>query len=161
ESQEVISASPHLEALQKRGYEVLYMTDPVDEWAAESLHEFDKKPLVSVMRADLKLNGNEEEKKAKEEQSTVMKPLLDRMQEVLKDHIREVRVSDRLTDSPCCLVISDGSSHAYMDRLLKNKGHKLPTPKRILEINSTHPLVNSVKSLHDRDPKAEQVTEWI
>jgi molecular chaperone HtpG len=161
ESRKAVVDSPHLEALKKRGYEVLYMTDPVDEWAAQGLREFQGKPLVSAMHADLKLEETEEQKREKEERAKGLGPLSDRMKEVLKEHVREVRVSDRLTDSPCCLVVPEGGSHAFVERLLRERGRSMPHVKRILEVNPTHPIIEHLRAMQEREPGSPQVTEWI
>ena len=106
ESKKALEGAPHLEGLRKRGYEVLLMTDPIDEWATESLRTFDGKPLVSAMRADLKIESTEDEKKARQVETEALRPLFERIRAVLGDRVTEVRASDRLTDSPCCLVLA-------------------------------------------------------
>jgi molecular chaperone HtpG len=161
ETRKAVVDSPHLEALKKRGYEVLYMTDPVDEWAAQGLREYQGKPLVSAMHADLKLKETEEEKREKEERAKGLGPLAERMKEVLKEHVREVRVSDRLTDSPCCLVVPEGGSHAFVERLLRERGRGVPRVKRILEVNPAHPIIEHLRALQEREPGSAQVTEWV
>jgi molecular chaperone HtpG len=161
ETRKAVVDSPHIEALKKRGYEVLYMTDPVDEWAAQGLREFQGKPLVSAMHADLKLEETEEAKREKEERAKGLGPLAERMKEVLKEHVREVRVSDRLTDSPCCLVVPEGGSHAFVERLLRERGRSVPRAKRILEVNPTHPIIEHLRAVQEREPGSPQVTEWV
>ncbi len=161
ESKAQVAGSPHLEALKQRGYEVLYLTDPVDEWAITSLREFEGKKLVSAMHAELKLNQTDEQKKAQEEQAGTLKPLLDKMQEVLKEHVREVRASSRLTDSPVCLVLPEGATHAHVERLLRERGRSVPRVKRILEVNPSHPLIGNLKALLEKDGQSAQVKEWI
>ncbi|GAC1351769.1 MAG: molecular chaperone HtpG [Polyangiales bacterium] len=161
ESVKSISNSPHLEGLRSRGYEVLYMTDPVDEWASNSLGQFDGKPLVSAMRADLKLSETPEEKQQKQASETSLKPLLEHIQAVLSEHVREVRLSERLTDSPCCLVIGDAMNHAYLERLLREKGHSSPKTKRVLEINPTHPLIKNLATLRAQNGDSSSINEWI
>jgi molecular chaperone HtpG len=161
ESRKALEGSPHLEALRKRGYEVLYLTDPVDEWAAQGLREFNGKPLVSALQADLKLQETDEEKKQKEEQAQGLKGLTERIKEVLKDSVREVRVSDRMTDSPVCLVLPEGGSPAFLERLLREHGKGMPRAKRILEVNPTHPVIEHLRKLHERDAGSAQVAEWV
>ena len=163
ESRQAVADSPHLEALKQRGYEVLYMTDPVDEWAAQGLREFQGKPLVSALQADLKLQATDEQKKEQEQQAEGLKTLTAKMKDVLKDSVREVRVSDRLTDSPVCLVVPEGGSPAYLERLLqqRGKGMGMPRVKRILEVNPNHPVIAHLKAVNERQPDAAQVTEWI
>ncbi|MCY1020336.1 molecular chaperone HtpG [Pyxidicoccus sp. MSG2] len=163
ESRQAVADSPHLEALKQRGYEVLYMTDPVDEWAAQGLREFQGKPLVSALTSDLKLQATDEQKKEQEQHAEGLKTLTSKMKDVLKDSVREVRVSDRLTDSPVCLVVPEGGSPAYLDRLLqqRGKGMGMPRVKRIMEVNPNHPVIAHLKAVHERQPDAAQVTEWI
>jgi molecular chaperone HtpG len=160
ESRDVLAKGPHTEALLARGYEILYMTDPVDEWAVEGLGDYDGKPLRSVMRAELKL-GSDEEKRAREEQAGVLAPLLGKMRAVLQEVVEEVRVSDRLAESPACLVVPEGAHHASIERLLQRHGHKLPKQKRILEVNPQHPLIASLSAIHAREPSSEKLAEWI
>jgi molecular chaperone HtpG len=161
ETRKAVVDSPHLEALKKRGYEVLYMTDPVDEWSAQGLRDFQGKPLVSAMHADLKLKETEEEKKEKEQRAKGLGPLAERMKDVLKEHVREVRASDRLTDSPCCLVVPEGGSHAFVERLLRERGRSVPRMKRILEVNPKHPVVEHLRALHEKDAGSALVAEWV
>ncbi|RKH61483.1 molecular chaperone HtpG, partial [Corallococcus interemptor] len=161
ESRKAVADSPHLEALKQRGYEVLFMTDPVDEWAAQGLREFQGKQLVSALNADLKLQSTEEEKKAKEQVSEGLKGLTEKMKDVLKEDVREVRVSDRLTDSPVCLVVSEGGTPAYLERLLKERGKGMPRIKRILEVNPKHPVIEHLRGLLASNPSSPQVGEWI
>jgi molecular chaperone HtpG len=161
ESRKALEGSPHLETLRKRGYEVLFLTDPVDEWAAQGLREFNGKPLVSALQADLKLQETAEEKREKEQRAESIKSLTERIKEVLKDAVREVRVSDRLTDSPVCLVLPEGGSPAFLERLLREHGRSTPRAKRILEVNPAHPVIEHLNKLHARDAKSAQVTEWI
>jgi molecular chaperone HtpG len=161
DSHQVLAESPHLEAVLRRGYEILYMTDPVDEFVTEALDKFEGKPLVSVMRADLSLGATDEEKKAREEQSAVLKPLLDKIRVVLQDRVQEVRLSDRLTDSPCCLVVPEGGHHAFMERLLRHHGAKVPSQRRILEINGAHPLTVSLQALVAKNAASPKLDDWI
>jgi molecular chaperone HtpG len=161
ESTKAIESSPHMEELRRRGYEVLFMTDAVDEWAAEGLREFSGKKLVSAMRADLKLNETADQKKEKEEKSVQLRPLMEKMKSVLSSSVEDVRVSDRLTDSPCCLVLSGGGPHAFVDRLLRERGKDVPRAKRVLEVNAAHPVILALASLVEKDPSAERVHDWI
>jgi len=159
ESRKGLVGVPHLEGLRKRGFEVLLMTDPVDEWTAEGLGKFDGKPLVSAMRADLKIEPEPEQKKTREAEATALRPLFDRMRAVLGDRISEVRSSDRLTDSPCCLVLGSGRSHVYVERLLREAGRDVPKSARILEVNPGHEVVKNLKALVDRGDS--RVDDWI
>lgn len=160
ESTKAVAASPHLEALRTRGYEVLYMTDPVDEWAAEGLREFQGKKLVSAMRAELPLDDSDEAKQAREQAKGELGPLLAAMHEILKEHVREVRVSDRLTDSPACLVGVEAGSNPFLERVLKERGHKVPKQARILEVNPSHPLLKKMAALHAKEAASPEVIGW-
>jgi molecular chaperone HtpG len=159
ESRRVLEGVPHLEGLRKRGYEVLYMCDPIDQWTAESLRAFEGKPLVSAMRADLKIEEKEEDKKARELVEGAMKGILERTRAVLGDRVKEVRFGDRLTDSPSCLVIAGAGPHGYVQRLLREAGREVPKSERILELNPRHAILRNLETLVERaDP---QVSEWI
>ena len=159
ESRRVLEGAPHLEGLAKRGYEALFMCDPIDQWTTESLRTFEGKPLVSAMRADLKIEEKEEDKKAREVVESALKGILDRARAVLGDKVKEVRFSDRLTDSPCCLVIAGQGPHAYVQRLLREAGRDVPKSERILELNPRHPVLRNLETLVERgDP---QVSDWL
>ena len=161
ESKEQLASSPHMEALRKRGFEVLLMTDPVDEWAVDALGEFQGKKLVSVARADLSVGTGEAEKKAHEEAAGAIGALITRIRAVLQQQVEEVRASERLTDSPACLVVPEGGHHAFVERLLRERGHKAPPVKRILEVNPQHPLVVGLRGALERDPASPRMDEWI
>jgi molecular chaperone HtpG len=161
ESEAAVANSPHLEALKARGWEVLYMTDPIDEWAVQGLREFDEKQLVSAAKADLELDESEEAKKEREERKGELEGLLGRFQAVLDEDVEEVRLSARLTDSPCCLVVPEGGQHAYLERLMRAQDPSAPKTKRILELNSTHPVIENLRQLHDQDPEGAGLTGWI
>ncbi|HTJ93889.1 MAG TPA: molecular chaperone HtpG [Pararobbsia sp.] len=139
--------SPHLEVFRKKGVEVLLLTDRVDEWALSFLTEFDGKPLASVARGDLDLGElSDEEKQAQEKVSGDLKPLVEKIQDVLKDKAKEVRLTFRLTDSPSCLVADEGDMSGYLQRMLKAAGQTMPESRPILEINPEHPLVQRLNA---------------
>jgi molecular chaperone HtpG len=161
ESRAVAEASPHLEELRRRGYEVLYMTDPVDEWAASSLHEFEGKKLVSAMRAELKLDETDEQKKTKASKAKELEPLIAKMKDALGDKVVDVRLSDRLTDSPACLVLSGEGPHGYVDRVLRERGHDVPKAKRVLEINASHPVIVHLMAVAAAGDAGGKVKDWV
>jgi molecular chaperone HtpG len=139
--------SPHLEVFRKKGIEVLLLTDRVDEWALAYFTEFDGKPLASVARGDLDINAfDDEEKKAHEAIGETMKPLVEKMKDVLKDKAKDVRLTFRLTDSPSCLVADDGEMTGYLQRMLKAAGQTTPDFHPILEINPEHALVKALSA---------------
>ncbi|MBT2971344.1 MAG: molecular chaperone HtpG [gamma proteobacterium symbiont of Ctena orbiculata] len=145
--------SPHLEVLKKKGVEVLLLSDRVDEWLVTSLTEFDGKTLQSVAKGALDLGDLEdkEEKESTEKQTEAHKKLLQRMQDVLGEAVKEIRVSQRLTDSPACLVVEEHDMSANLARVLKSVGQDAPQTKPIMEINATHPLVGRLEGEEDSD----------
>ncbi|MCA8963639.1 MAG: molecular chaperone HtpG [Planctomycetes bacterium] len=149
-------SSPHIEALEKRGFEVLLMTDSIDEWVVDALREFDGKQLVSAAKGALDLPETEEEKQHKEELQKELKPVLERAQKVLDEDVKEVRVTDRLTDSPSCLVNDGLGMSARQERVLREAGHDVPKQKRVLELNPEHPVVKRLAALTDEG----QFAEW-
>jgi molecular chaperone HtpG len=144
-------ASPHLEVLRKKGIEVLLMSDRVDEWMLSFLTEFEGKAIQSVAKGVLDLGALEDEtdKKAQEEAATEHKPLIERIKKALDAHVKDVRVTLRLTESPACLVADDNDMTAGLQRMLKAAGQKIPTAKPILEVNATHPLVQRLQAESD------------
>lgn len=162
ESKQKLAGSPHLESLDSKGYEYLYLTDPIDQWAMDSLREFEGKKIVNAMGADLDIDDDEDAKKAREEKKGELKPLLDAFEETLSDSVREVRISNRLTDSPCCLVIPTGGESAYLERLLRQStGGERATAQRILEINPDHKIIRGLAGLVEREPSSDETREWI
>ena len=146
--------SPQLEVFKKKGIEVLLMTDRVDEWALNYLHEFDGTPLQSVAKGavDLGKLQDEAEKKAAEEAAEAFKPLLAKLKEALKDKAEDVRVTTRLVDSPACLVVQDHGMSTQLARMLKQAGQSAPEVKPVLEVNAEHPLVKKLDgSVHFHD----------
>ena len=138
--------SPQLEVFKKKGIEVLLMTDRVDEWALNYLHEFDGTPMQSVAKGavDLGTLQDEAEKKAAEEAAEAFKPVLAKLKEALKDKAEDVRVTSRLVDSPACLVVQDHGMSTQLARMLKQAGQSMPDVKPVLEVNTEHPLVKKL-----------------
>ena len=146
--------SPQLEVFKKKGIEVLLMTDRVDEWSLNYLHDFDGTPLQSVAKGavDLGKLQDETEKKAAQEAAEAFKPLLAKLKEALKDKAEDVRVTTRLVDSPACLVVQDDGMSNQLARMLKQAGQQAPETKPVLEINAEHALVKKLDgSVHFND----------
>jgi molecular chaperone HtpG len=164
-SRSVLEASPHLEAIKKQGYEVLFMLDPIDQWAVDGLGVHSEKPLVSAMTAELDLEGKkdqgESEENKDESADLELDALLTYVRAVLQDKVEKVRVSKRLTDSPVCLVIPEGGLQPHIERLLRAQNADMPRTKRILEVNPDHALIHSLRDLHGRDASDPDVREWI
>jgi molecular chaperone HtpG len=142
-------ASPHIEALKKQGNEVLLMTEAIDEWVVDALREYDGKPFVSAAKGALDLPESDEDKKKKEELEKELAPVLERVQTALDEYVKTVRVTDRLTDSPACLVNDEGGMSARQEKVLREAGHDVPKQKRILELNAGHAVVQKLQGLSD------------
>ena len=145
------SNSPHLEVFRKKGIEVLVLCDRVDEWLMGNLMEFDGKQFQDVGKGELDLGSleNEEDKKEKDKLETENKDLVGRVQQVLEEKVAEVRVTNRLTDSPACLVVADGDMGAQMRRIMEQAGQAMPDSKPILELNPEHSLVQKLDQESD------------
>ena len=165
-SRRLIEHSPHLEELRKRGYEVLFMTDPIDPFAVSTLNEFEGKPLVNAMTEDLKLAASSEDTAAKDDKAreagTGERPsLLAHMKEVLGDKVSEVRASKRLIDSPTCLVIAEGGMAPHIEQMLRARKMDVPASRRILEVNTDHPVVANLDLAFSASPASDDVRSWI
>jgi len=156
ESEAAARSSPHLEVFRRKEVEVLVLSDRVDEWMLSFLHEFDGKPLTSVARGDLDLGAlhDADDKRRAEESAQAFAGLVGRIREALGDRVKEVRVTDRLTDSPSCLVSDEGDISGTLQRMLKQAGQKAPERKPILEINPGHPLVRRM------DAETGDLADW-
>ena len=150
--------SPHLEIFREKRIEVLLLCDRVDEWLTSSLHEFDGKSLQSVAKGDLDLGDIEtaEDKKQQKEIEKESKDIVERIKKTLGDKVDNVRVSHRLTNSPACIVLNEHDMALYMQHLLKQAGHEMPSSKPVLEINPTHPLVSRMKE----QSNDERFSDW-
>jgi molecular chaperone HtpG len=136
--------SPHLEIFKKKGIEVLLLSDRVDEWLTSNLTEFEAKKLQSVAKGELDLDKDEASEKKLEEKAKSSEKLVKRMKKTLGDRVEDVRVTNRLTDSPACIVIHEHDMAMHMQRILKEAGHAMPGSKPILEINPDHPIVKKL-----------------
>jgi molecular chaperone HtpG len=143
--------SPHLQVFRRKGIEVLLLSDRVDEWLVSHLTEFDGKLLASVAKGELDLDelADEAEKQAAKETGDEYADLVKRMQEVLDERVNTVRISQRLTDSPSCLVMGEQDMAVHMQQMLKQAGHEVPPSKPDLEINPSHTLVSRLKDEAD------------
>ncbi len=148
--------SPHLEIFRKKGIEVLLLSDRVDEWLTAHLMEYQDKKLQSVAKGELDLDKDEESEKALEEKAKASEKLIKRMKDALADRVEDVRVSNRLTDSPACIVLNEHDMAMHMQRILKEAGHDLPSSKPILEINPDHPIVKKL----DKEKSKKKFADW-
>ncbi|BCL18099.1 molecular chaperone HtpG [Micromonospora sagamiensis] len=162
ESRSMIENSPHMEAFRARGYEVLVLTDPVDEVWVERVGEFDGRPLRSIAKGQVDLDTEEEKKNAepeREQQRKDFEALLTWLGEQLADQVREVRLSSRLTTSPACIVGDAHDMTPTLEKMYRAMGQDVPPVKRILELNPTHPLVTGLRQAYEQDGDKEMLTE--
>jgi molecular chaperone HtpG len=158
-----VERSPHLEAFRAKGYEVLFFTDPVDELWLQLPRQFQGKPLVSAAKGDVTPASEDEKKQAEEERRTQeesFKDLLLVLRAKLQDHVKDVRLSSRLTSSPACLVGDEGDISPRMAELFRRTGQDVPTVKRILELNPTHPLLPKLRAIVERDRSDPALAEY-
>merc|ERR1719263_454744 len=167
ESKRSVETSPFLEKLQKKGYEVLYMVDPIDEYAVQQLKEFEGKKLLSATKEGLDLADNEDEKKSFEEAKAKTEPLCKLMKEVLADKVEKVVVSNRLADSPCVLVTGEYGWSANMGRIMKaqalrdSSSSAYMSSKKTMEINPLNPIVKSLRDKAEADQSDKTVKDLI
>jgi molecular chaperone HtpG len=167
ESYKAVETSPFIEQLKKKGYEVIYMVDPIDEYAVQQLKEFDDKKLISATKEGLKMAEDEDEKKAFEEASAKTEPLCKLIKEVLDSNVEKVVVSARLATSPCCLVTGEFGWSANMERIMKaqalrdaNAGQYMAS-KKTMEVNPTHPIIVTLRQKAEEDRGDTTVKDLI
>lgn len=159
DSFEAAKNSPHLEVFRKKGIEVLLMSDRIDEWLVSHLTEFDKKQLQSVTRGGLDLGDmdDEETKQAQEKLEKEFDSVVTRIKAVLTDKVKEVKLSQRLTDSPACIVADDNDMSSQMAKLMASVGQEVPDTLPIFEINGEHDLIKHVADEQDDD----KFNQWV
>ncbi|MDB4712609.1 molecular chaperone HtpG [bacterium] len=162
-SRSAVENSPHLEVFKKKEIEVLFMVEPVDEFILSGFGEYDKKSLKSIAQGDIDLGTEEENKIAdeqKKEASGKYKKLIKKVQDSLKDEVKEVRLSDRLTESASCLVTDDGDMNPQMERIFAAMNQPVPETKRILELNPDHPVIETMNGLIASDKKNPKLAAY-
>lgn len=167
ESKKAVENSPFIERLKKRGLEVLFMVDPIDEYAVQQLKEYDGKKLVCCTKEGLKLDETEEEKKKKEETKAAFEALCRLMKDILGDKVEKVLVSDRIVDSPCCLVTGEYGWSANMERIMKaqalrdNSMSAYMASKKSLEINPENSIMIELKNRAEADKSDKTVKDLV
>jgi molecular chaperone HtpG len=167
ESKKAVENSPFLEKLRKKGYEVIYMVDAIDEYAVGQLKEFEGKKLVSATKEGLKLDESEDEKKKMEEQKEKFDNLCKVIKEVLGDKVEKVVVSDRVVDSPCCLVTGEYGWTANMERIMKAQALRdssmagYMSSKKTMEINPENPIMEELRKRADADRNDKSVKDLV
>jgi molecular chaperone HtpG len=152
ESKQSVASSPFIESLRKKGYEIIYMTDPIDEYVIQQLKEYDGKKLKNCSKEGLDIDETEDQKKVQEEQKAAYESLCKHIKEVLGDKIEKCVLGFRLSESPCVLVTSEWGWSANMERIMKAQALRDPSmssymmSKKTMEINPNHPIVASLKA---------------
>lgn len=167
ESKEQVANSSFVERVKKRGFEVVYMVEPIDEYCVQQLKEYDGKNLVSVTKEGLELPEDEEEKKKQEEDKKRLEPLCKIMKDILDKKVEKVVVSNRLVTSPCCIVTSQYGWSANMERIMKAQALRdsstmgYMAAKKHLEINPDHAIINSLSSKAETDKNDKSVKDLV
>jgi len=167
ESKAAVAASPFLEGLKTRGYEVLYLTDPIDEYMVQQMKEYDGKKLISCTKEGLELDDTEDEKKLKEEEKARFEPLCKLMKDVLGDKVEKVVVSHRIDESPCVLVTSEHGWTANMERIMKaqalrdNSMTSYMVSKKTMELNPKNKIIDELRNKADVDSADKTVKDLI
>ena len=167
ESKEVVASSSFVEQVKKRGFEVIYMTEPIDEYCVQQLKEFDGKKLVSVTKEGLELPEDEEEKKKRESDNEKYDNLCKVMKDILDKKVEKVTISNRLVSSPCCIVTSQYGWSANMERIMKAQALRdsstmgYMAAKKHLEINPDHAIIKSLKTKVDADKNDKSVKDLV
>ena len=162
ENRSILENSPHLELLKAKGFDVFFMIDPIDEWVLQSLTQYDGKTLKAVGKGEIELDeeSKEESKKKTEKAAKEHKTLIEALKKSLDDKVKDVRFSQRLTESACCLVSDVYDPSPNMERIFKAMNQGMPKTKRILELNPDHPLINALQGLYDKSKKDPKLTEY-
>ncbi|GMI25358.1 hypothetical protein TrRE_jg6076 [Triparma retinervis] len=167
ESKRAVENSPFLEQLKKKGYEVIYMVDPIDEYCVQQLKEYEGKKLISATKEGLTMEEDEDEKKAFEEAKAKSEGLCKLMKEVLDDKVEKVTVSNRLADSPCCLVTGEYGWSANMERIMKAQALRDSTQsaymssKKTMEINPVNPIIEALREKASADQSDKTVKDLV
>ena len=167
ESRDVVASSAFVEKVKKRGFEVVYMTEPIDEYCVQQLKEFDGKKLVSVTKEGLELPEDEEEKKKRESDAEKFENLCKVMKDILDKKVEKVTISNRLVSSPCCIVTSQYGWSANMERIMKAQALRdsstmgYMAAKKHLEINPDHAIIKSLRAKVDLDKNDKSVKDLV
>lgn len=167
ESKDQVANSSFVERVKKRGFEVVYMTEPIDEYVVQQLKEFDGKQLVSVTKEGLELPEDEEEKKKREEDKAKFEELCKVMKTILDTKVEKVVVSNRLVDSPCCIVTSQYGWTANMERIMKAQALRdsstmgYMAAKKHLEVNPDHPVIETLRQKAEADKNDKAVKDLV
>jgi molecular chaperone HtpG len=162
---DAVSRSPHLEAFQTRGIDVLFLTDPIDEWVVMSFTKFADMELRSITKGSVDLTGigNEPTKQEGAEAlpEDALTPLLASFKAKLDGIVKDVKISNRLTESPVCLVADENAMSTQLEQLMRVSNKEFEASKKILEVNPSHPLIKNLSSLQQKGGTEERIKEWV
>merc|ERR1719258_652610 len=167
ESKKAVESSPFLEKLKKKGFEVLYMVDPIDEYCVQQLKEYDGKKLLCASKEGLNIDESDDEKKAFEEEKAKTEGLCKLMKEVLDDKVEKVQVSNRIVDSPCVLVTGEYGWTANMERIMKAQALRdssmsgYMSSKKTMELNPSHAIIKTLREKAEADQSDKTVKDLI
>ena len=165
ENREMVVNSPHLEIFKSKDLEVLFLTDPIDEWVSQSLTEYDGKKLKAIDRGEIDLDSGDEKKKDEKDKKSGTEKRFDNLlkfiKEKLDDQVKDVKISNRLTDSPSCLVADEFGMSANMEKIFQAMNKETAPSKRVLELNPKHSIMKIMLDLHKKDKKSKKLTEYI
>ncbi len=167
ENRTAAANAPQLEAFKAKGYEVLFFTDPIDDWLSQDLTSYKEKTLRNIGKGDVDIDSDEEKaakEEARKQAEADNKDLVAAMKEILGDKVKEVRLSKRLTESACCLVSDEWGMGVHMEKIMKAMNPDTPPTKRILELNPDHSLIAALRQVHAKDakdPKLAECTEML
>jgi molecular chaperone HtpG len=156
ESRDSIDNLPQMEAVKEKGFDVLYLTDHIDEFLIQMLHDYKGKQFKSISSSDLKLKDTEEKKKEEEEN----KDLLGKIKELLSGKVKEVRLTDKLKKSPVCIVSAHEGMSINMEKVLKELDQMPFNAEKILELNPDHQVFKKVKSIYDENPESDLLKDY-
>lgn len=151
-------SSAYLEAFKAKGYDVLILTDEIDDFIMSGF-EYNGKRLKSVSKGDIKID--EDAQRQKEQSAQKYAKLIDFIKERLSDNVKDVRLSSRLKDSVCCLVADEGDLDPQMQKILKSLGQEVPEAKRTLELNPEHPLLEALNALYEKDRQSTLLNDYV
>jgi molecular chaperone HtpG len=162
ESRDIVEKNPNLEVFRDKSIEVLYFLDPIDEWLVNDLYNYESKQLRSVAKGDLDLGDlGADDNKQNEKNQSKYKKLSERIKNILSDSVKDVRVTARLKESPCCLVSDEHDLGPFMEKMMKAMGQEVPETKAIMEINGSHPIMENLLAIYTRDAKSPLLDEWV
>ena len=167
ESRAAVAASPFIETLKKKGFEILYLVDPIDEYMVQQLKDYDDKKLKCVSKEGLDLEDTEDEKKIHEEKKAKFEPLCKLMKDILNEKVEKVVISNRIDDSPCVLVTSEFGWSANMERIMKAQALRdsstssYMVSKKTLELNGNHQIIDELRKKAEVDNSDKTVKDLV